>query len=376
MRRGQALALACIAAALAAGAFVLLRGTQTSNVAVAGAPFVPALADRAESIGAVEAMRGNATVRLDRQADGSWVVTSNDGYPALTELVRGLVVSLGSLTLDEPMTAKPEKHGELALAWPDQTGRARRVRLLSREAGAEPLCDVVLGDERAQPDTVFVRVFDQPQCWRARGRLQLPGDALSWVDRSLLALPDEEVTSATLQGLTLTRPDGPGATGAAPPRWIPTAEAGSAWTDAQLQAAQTTLGQFLGRLEFDGVRRARVDATPEPRYSPSFQAKGASISLAGHRETDGVWFRLNVAPRDGASAEPPASKPLHGGTEVPDYAALAARVAGWEYRMPAWKADSLDRMATPGPPSPPPLAAPAPAGPAPTAPNTVQDPQK
>ncbi|MBL9140421.1 MAG: DUF4340 domain-containing protein, partial [Phycisphaerae bacterium] len=201
MKSRNVAAMLLAAGALAIGAYIALRGGDSDAPAAAGAPFVPGLAQRADSITAVEVMRGNATVRLDRQSDGSWALTSNDGYPAQTELVRGLVVSLGSLTLDEAMTTKVAQHGDLGLAWLDAPGRSRRVRLLPAEPGASPVCDVVLGDERAQPDTVFVRTFDQPQTWRARGRVQLPGDALSWVDRSLLALPDGDVASATIRGL-------------------------------------------------------------------------------------------------------------------------------------------------------------------------------
>ncbi len=385
MKQRSAIVLVLVAGALVVGAYFALRGGAGGGASgdtsgdASGDAFIGGLPARAESIGAVEVLRGNATVRLDRQSDGTWRLTSNDGYPARTELVRGLVVSLGALTLDERMTAKPQNHGELGLAWPDSAGRSRRVRLLPIDPGASAVCDVMIGDERAQPDAVFVRTFDEPQTWRARGRVQLPGDALGWVNRSLMALPDDEVTSATIRGLTLTRPNMPqdaaaaangtasASQGGPPPRWMAAISPEESWAEAQLQMAQSGLAPFLGRLEFDGVRRARVPANAEPKYSPVFETRGATVAIEGRRETDGVWFRLRIAPRAGAATTP---APSTNGTEVPDYAELAELVKDWEYLMPEWKASSLDRLSAQSAPAAPPHEAPS------TAPPRFEEPQK
>ncbi len=345
MKRGPALVLVVCAAALATVAVLVMRG---GSVPVqAGQPFVPGLTDRANEIGAVEVLRANATIRLERSPDGAWSIVTSDGYPVHTELVRALIVSLGSLELHEPMTTKPERHGELGLAWPDAQGRARRVRLLPAQPGGAAIADVVLGEERAQPDTVFVRTFDKPETWRARGRVQLPGEALGWIDRSLLTLPDTELISASLRGLTLTRPTDAAISSGPPPAWSPTVAPGSTWNPQQIQSAQTGLAPFLQRLEFEGVRKIRAQAQAEPQYSPVFETQGATVKVHGHKESDGVWFSVEVLPRPGVPVAD-QSNAGRGDPFVPDYSALAQQVAGWEYRMPHWKVDALERTASAG----------------------------
>lgn len=369
MKRGPTLVLLALAALLAVAAWLLLR-PHNADQPQAGAMWLPDLAAKAESVAAVECLRGNATVRVERGADGAWVLASNEGYPVDAGLVKGLVVSLAALRADEPMTAKPERHAALGLAWPDTDARARRVRLLPADPGAAPVADIILGEERA-PDFIFVRVFDQPQTWRARGRVQLPDNALAWLDRSLLTLPEGEAQRATLRGLTLARGASAGLDGP-PPAWTPVAPPDAGWTPTQVQAAQLGLPSLARRLEFEGVRRARAGSAADPAYSPVFEARGATIGIAGHRESDGVWVQLTITPKPDAT--PPAGVNPND-SPIPDYAALAARVNGWEYRLPDWIAQTFDRMNAAGQPG---AAAPpgVPHTDQPATPTTPSEPEK
>ncbi|MFM9170045.1 MAG: hypothetical protein ACKOTD_07990, partial [Phycisphaerales bacterium] len=255
--------------------------------------------------------------------------------------MRALVASLGGLTIEDKMTAKPERHAELALAWPDAEGRARLVRFLPTEApGAQPVAELVVGEERFSPDAVFVRLPGQDQTWRARGRVQIPDDAMGWMDRSLLVLPSDETLSVEFDGLVLSRPadDAPAAETARRPWVVAVDEAERArWSDAQQEGATLGLPSFLERLEFEAVRRARGDVAKEPKWTAAFDLKTGTVTLAGHEEPEGVWFTLTAFPKpDAPKVAPPAEE---GDPYVPDWSAFAARTAGWEYRMPAWKAD-------------------------------------
>jgi hypothetical protein len=364
MRARTALVMAVVAGALAAGAYLVLRRGEAPTRAP-GASALPDLGARAGEIAAVEVLRANATIRLERTGAGAWVVASSDGYPARPEAVRALVAGLADLRLDAPMTARRERHGEIGLAWPDATGRARRVRLLTGAPGAAPAADIVLGDERGQPPAVFLRAFDDAQTWRARGRASAPTDAAEWMDRVIVALPAEALQSAALRGLTLTRaerpaPEAPAEAApeaGAPPRateWLASAAPEAAWTPEGIEVARGSLVGMLAHLEFDAVRRARVEAAPEARYSPVFQTGGGTVALLGHRESDGVWVRLRVEP----------------GPEG-DLVALAPRTEGWEYRLPPWIGEMFDRMAAPPRPAPPPSRPDASAPP-----RRVEDPEK
>lgn len=348
MRRGRTVAVVLGAAALVAAAWLLAGRKGPSAERAPGAPFLAGLEARAGEIAAVEVQRGNATMRLERAGDGSWRLASSDGYPARGELVRAMLVSLAGLAVEDRMTAKKDRHGELGLAWPDPDGKARLVRFLPAAPGAAPVAEVVVGEERFSPDAVFVRLPGQDQTWRTKGRVQVPADALAWVERTLFALPAGETLEARLDGITLRAPESaPGAAPAAPAAWEATVEDAEVphWTEAQRESARTGLPSFLERLELDGVRRARADAAKEPKWSPYFQTRTATVMLRGHKEADGTWFTVEVTPKPGAA--PAAAPTREGDPFVPDWPKLAAALAGWEFRMPQWKADTLARMRAP-----------------------------
>ena len=189
MNRKMAIGVAAGAVGLVGVAFVLSSRRDMTPERERGSALLPGLEAKAPEIGAVEVLRGNATVRLERQPDDRWTLVTNDGYPARAELVRALLVSVAGLTVDDRMTAKKERHGELGLAWPDDSGTSRLVRFLGKAPGAAPVAEVVLGEERFAPDAVFARLPAQDQTWRTLGRVQVPADALAWIDRTLLSLP-------------------------------------------------------------------------------------------------------------------------------------------------------------------------------------------
>jgi hypothetical protein len=351
VNRRKAVGIAVGALALVATAWTLSHARDMTPERERGSAALPGLEAKAADVAAVEVLRGNGTVRLERTPSGGWSLVTNDGYPARPELVRALLVSVAGLAVDDRMTAKKERHGELGLAWPDASGKARLVRFLPAAAGAPPVAEIVLGEERFSPDAVFVRLPAQDQTWRALGRVQVPADAMGWLDRTLVTLPANETLSASFDGVTATPP----AAGADPqpgqPRmsWFVKVsdEAKEQWETAQIDSATTGLPSFLERLEFEGVRKARTDRVPEPAWSPSFETKSATVTVNGRKEADGTWFTLTIVPKPGAPA--PEPRKHEGDPFVPDWTKLAAATAGWEFRMPEWKADTLRRMRAPAP---------------------------
>ena len=350
MNRRTAITVALAAAALVGAAAWLSKSRGMTPERARGSAMLPGLEARAGDVGAVEVLRGNATVRLDRNADGTWALAGNDGYPARGELVRAMLVSVAGLTVDDRMTAKRDRHGELGLAWPDADGKARLVRFLSAKPGEPPIAEIVLGEERFAPDAVFARLPAEDQTWRTLGRVQVPSDALAWIDRSMVSLPVGETTKVSFDGIAVAlpptdaqpRPDAPR------PAW--SAEVAdderANWSEAQVESARLGLPSYLERLEFDGVRRARPDAAKDPKWTVEFETKSATVSLRGHEEADGVWFTLSALARPGFVAPPPPK--YDGDPHVPDWSKLDGAWSGWEFKLPSWKADTLRRMrATP-----------------------------
>jgi hypothetical protein len=64
--------------------------------------------------------------------------------------------------------------------------------------------------------------------------------------------------------------------------------------------------------------------------------------MSGVEEGEFVWIRVAAVPKEGAPAPKPAER--EGDPFVPDWAKFAQRTSGWEYQLPAWKADTLRRL--------------------------------
>jgi hypothetical protein len=336
-----------VAAASVGGAYLALsRGARDGGPA-SGVAFVESLGARADAIDRIVVERGDGRVELAKTDEG-WILATSDGYPARFEEIKGLVAGIAALETEQRMTALPARHAELGLAWPDAEGRAARVAL---RAGDAVVADLVLGAERANPRSQFVRRAAEDQCWRVLGSVVVDLDTRRLVEAELLALPEGEVESVELAGLAIGAssdaagrrafpvPDAP------PPTPADTGDAFE-WTEARRAAAARLLPGWLARLELDEVRRA-TGAPADPLLSPTFDMVRGTLRVRGVREGDDVWISFEAEPREGAPSadEINARRKYPGDPFVPDWAAFAARHAGWEYRLPRWKATAFDEIA-------------------------------
>lgn len=338
--RTTALILAASAACVGLAVFAVSRGTKTAEIEPGG-PFVSELGEKQASIDRIELSRGGDTLVLARAGD-AWTLASRAGYPARFEEVKALISGLSSLKTDQKMTAKTERHDELALAWPDASGRAAKVRVLS---GEKPVTEVVLGEERANPRSQYVRHADESQCWRVLGSVLVDLDTRRWVDAELLSLPEGEVDGVAINGLDIK--SAAGADGrksySASESAAPVAAGDFAWTEQRKAAAVRSLPGWLARLELEDVRKAKGGAV-DAAISPSFDMVRGTLKVSAVRDGDSVWISFEAAPKTGApsAAEINAKKKYPGDPFVPDWAEFAKKHAGWEYKLPGWKLSSLE----------------------------------
>jgi hypothetical protein len=332
-----------ISAASVAGAYMALSQSKTSSEIARGAQFLPRIGEIAAQLTRVEIERGMQKISLVRDGT-SWMLASSDGYPVRFEEVKGLVAGLDALKLDDRMTSRTDRHGELGLAWPDDSGRGARIRLFADSD--KPAIDVILGSERANPRGQFVRRADEDQCWRVLGSVSVDVDPRRWVEAELLAIPDGEVRSVTFDGLTLLSTesaDGRVSYAAVEPAAPLAAPASIDWTDARKEIATRTLPNWLSRLELDDARRAKGIA-PDPALSLSYDMVRGTLRVNAVRDGDSVWISFEAAPKEGAPStdEINAKKKYPGDPFIPDWKTFAAMHAGWEYKLPAWKLNSLE----------------------------------
>lgn len=366
MKSKQLAVIVALAAISVGGAYLALsKGGSKSSEIARGEPFLPQVAEVAPKVVRIELERGGAgeTTRRELRKEGDgWILVTSDGYPVRFEEVKGLVAGLTSLKIDDRMTAKKERHGELGLAWtaetPDSSGRGARVRLYddSTDTGAAPVVDVVLGEERANPRAQFVRRFSEDQCWRVLGSVLVDIDPRRWVEAELLAIPDGEVRGVTFNGLTLVGTEGAdgrvtyaAAENATPLAALATESGTVQWTDARKEVATRTLPNWLSRLELDDVRRAKGGA-PDPALSATFDMVRGTLKVNAVRDASdpsAVWISFEAAPKEGAPSadEINAKKKYPGDPYIPDWKAFAAKHAGWEYKLPGWKLNALEEAA-------------------------------
>jgi len=350
-----ALILSASAACVGLAVFAVSRGTKTAEIEPGG-PFVAGLVDAQSSIDRIEIRRGKAETVVVREG-GAWKLASRDGYPARFEEVKGLVSGLASLKIDQKMTAKKERHGELALAWPDDSGRGAQVRVL---AGGAPVVEIVLGEERASPRSQFVRRAEEDQCWRVLGSVAVETDTRRWADAELLSLPEGEVDLVRMNGLEIKATAGADGTKtfAAAESGAPAAASAFEWTDMRKAAAMRSLPGWLARLEFEDVRKSTGGAD-DASISPTFEMVRGSIKVHAVRDGDSVWISFEATPKPGAPSadEINAKRKYPGDPFVPDWTEFAKKHAGWEYKLPAWKLTSLEEAlktpAAPGDPNQP-----------------------
>jgi hypothetical protein len=334
------LALLAVLLTLVAGWAIAARMATTTHQRQ-GLMF-PGLVSVGNDIRSIELLQADRRVLLERAADGTWRIASRDGYPADLEQVRSLISGLAQLERDQALTRKKERHQELNLAWPDPEGRSRLVRL-STGGETRPI-EILLGQERITPRSTYARSLDDDQTWRCRGGVNADVDLQRWMRRDLLSLPVSEILGAEWLGLQVVRrPDAVSEGRNLSPDMFAVAMApGSPWSPAQAGAARGALPDWPTRLEFDDVRAARTDFAPAADRTLTFEIKGARLVIEGRGEGAETWFRLRVEPRTGGS--PPTVKPVPGDPWIPDWSAFAAKVKGWEFRMPSWRVSQLERL--------------------------------
>lgn len=341
--KSTVLILAIAATSVAVAVFALSRGAGSDEIDRTGAPLLAELEPRSASLDRIELERGATRLELRRAGDG-WTLASSDGYPARFEQVKALVSGLASLRLEQKMTALPDRHGDLGVAWPDAAGRAARVRLFEKDA-ATPAFDVVLGEERASPRAQFVRRGEEAQSWRVLGSVPVDIEVRRWVEAELLSIPDGEVRGVRIDGLRIDSTEETGGrlsfAGTVEP--APAAGSGFVWSEARIAAAVRSLPSWLARLELDDVRRAK-GGTPDPTISPEFDMVRGTLKVRAVRDGDAIWIAFEATPKEGApdATEINAKYKYAGDPLIPDWKAFATKHAGWEYRLPGWKQSALE----------------------------------
>ncbi len=343
MRRGilALVALACVAA-VGAAVVALRQEAPKREASLLDQPVFPGLADRLGAAATVELRRHDGAVTLKRDGD-AWLVAEKHRFPAQPGRVRELFVGLAELRLVEERTANPELFSRLGLEDPNTPGATSVLVTVKDQAGRE-LVALIVGRRRVRtaatlPEAVHVRRPGEARAWLAEGTLRADTDPLLWLERDILDIRRDRVASVTTQRagaepLTLRRAS-------------PSDEFVLVGRPEGFNADRIRLDDLPRALEFLSFS----DVMPAPALadaSPAGEAQiltfdGLTVTLRLAEHENARWATVAVswsapAPALGEDAPTALLRPEATRAEAET---IAARVRGWAFRLPDWKADVL-----------------------------------
>lgn len=339
MRNRSLVALAGATLVLAIGAAVAAAtGEHAATHVPPGTRAFPALAARLGDITSVDLVRPaprdklargprDKGVQLDFVREGNdWLAAEKGNYPAAAPKIRRIALALADLTLVERMTREPKLYPRLAVEEPGQ-GKSTLVTL--KDKSGMTLAALIVGKRRYDRlgegrDGVYVRKPGHRQSWLAAGSLDLEGDTASWLDRTILDIPEKRIAK-----VTLVRPDGRKLViSRAAPGGKFAAAGAPAGAKFKSETVTSEPAIALSSLDLTDVAPAAKDPIP---------AQGAVT--ARYRTFGGLAIDLRMVERGKTAWIAVAA--TGSGKEAAEAKAIEHRVAPWIYAIPSYKADLL-----------------------------------
>jgi len=293
---------------------------------------LPELRSQPAGIGSIELTKSGRTLTFVRNGE-QWTIKERGGYPVEGDKIRALLVQLTRAELAEPKTASKDRWPLLDLEDPAAAeAKSSLVRLL--DAGGKPIAELVVGKRRNNAfgtgrHGVYVRRPNETQTWLASGEPNLALDVKNWVDPAIFKADAEK-----LKRVTVAHPnevpivvEREGEKGKFVLKSVPEG------LKVKEGAGVEQIALSLGSVDIDDVRK--LDATPA----------GNAISVITAENSDGltVTFRLR---REGTPEEAWLSFTAAGEGEAKKAAdEINAKAAGWEFKIPKWKADQIGKRA-------------------------------
>jgi Domain of unknown function (DUF4340) len=300
-----------------------------SQAKVSGAALLPGLAAQASRISGVELQQGDKALALAKSDEG-WALADRGGYPVKPGAVRALLVKLAQAELVEGKTRNKDRFALLELEDPAGKDSKSRSLRLKDDQGAI-IAEALVGKKRwdafgGSKSGTYVRKPGDPHTWLSNVDLDVSLNVRDWVQAGVLDVPSTKIAKLTVE--------------------IPGEEPLVIARDAADTAKYSLLGlpegkklkegagidaivRAVGTIELDDVRKAAAAAPPANDLSVAkIEADGGlAITVRLRKEGDDTWVSLEAS-----GAEADAKKTAED---------IVKRTQGWEYKVPAYKAQSI-----------------------------------
>lgn len=317
---------AAISVLFATASFV--THNQWSPGRVVGAKLFPSLATDAGKVATIELRQGGNTLTLEKTGTG-WGLKDRGGYPAQGEKVRTLFIKLAEAELIEIKTRRADRYSLIELEDPAaKDAKSRLVRLSDDKGGV--IAEVVLGKKRwdafgAGKGGIYVRKPADAQAWLANTEIEAPVAVKDWVKASVFETDAAKISRLTIEipgeePLKVERDTAKDAKDTKP-RIVGLPE-GKKLKDA---SAAEAIMRGAGSIDMEDMRK--LESTPAGASLVKIEAEGGLlVTLRLRKDGDVQW--LSIAATGEGEAKAKADE-------------IAKRTQGWEFKIPAAKADTL-----------------------------------
>jgi hypothetical protein len=265
-------------------AIVYGSANRYSQGRIEGQALASDLRTRINTASAIEIVQGDKKLTLERSGD-QWKLKDRAGYPVLAEKARALVLALSSADTVEPKTASKDRYALLDLQDPaTKDAKSRGVKVLDDKG--KPLADVVVGKSKAEAfgsgrPGFYVRTAASAQTWLATGDPKASVEIRDWVQTGIFSTVTDKIT----------------------------------------------------RLTIDMEDMRKIDTTPAgDKVSVLTLESEGGLKVTFHLNKDGDSSWLSFAAAGEGDAKTQADE-------------INAKAAGWEFKIPGWKADTIGKRA-------------------------------
>jgi len=331
---------AATAVAVGAAAVSLQANRKDADISMSGTVF-PGLIDRVNDAAKVTIEHRDRSLTMVRDAKGKWTMKESDDYPVSAKVAEKVVVQMADLNYYELKTRKADLYTRLHVGDPKaEKAEAREIKLYDQDG--KVMAEVIAGRKRynlvgARREGVYIRKPGNPQTWLAAGEFDVevkPGD---WLERKIVDIDENNVLSTTL-----VHPDGEVVriSKENPQERNFTLHDIPAGKKLQYDTDPDNIAGVVDQLELDDARKdGYVTFDAEKTLKAEFVTRdGLKLEIEMRAKDGSDWARVKAA------ALPDAPAPKDGAKSAADRAQeINARVSGWVYALPGFKATRLKR---------------------------------
>lgn len=288
---------------------------------------------------------GGEEIAVLERGDGFWRVRQAHGYRADWDQLRTLLYDLAQAEIVEQKTANPEYYGRLGV---EDVDRADAAGLMLEFDSASGLPAVIIGNRAQGRDGHYVRLQGADNSVLIDRSLEVPREAMAWLDKSVVHVADSEVVE-----VEIVHPDGERVLARKASaddenfalRDIPEGrEIQSDWTVNSLanSLASLSLEAVVPDTEFDWAGATRFGLVTADGLRLDAELLAHEPGEGGADSDPEYWIRLRAglyrtAVESGVEAEGEDGETAERAAEINQ------RVGGWAYRVPKYKYDGMTK---------------------------------